>query len=36
MIVIDIEGLEEAVAARTALNVNQKTVTAFPGENTNP
>ena len=32
MIVVDIEGLEEAVAARTQLDVNQKTVTAFPGD----
>lgn len=32
MIVIEIEGLEEAVAQRTAMNVNEKAVTAFPGE----
>ncbi len=32
MIVVDIEGLEEAVAERTQLNVNEKAVTAFPGE----
>lgn len=32
MIVVDIEGLEDAVAERTQLNVNEKAVTAFPGE----
>ena len=32
MIVVDIEGLEEAVTARTQLDVNQKTVTKFPSE----
>ncbi|EBW9734651.1 hypothetical protein DQR70_06605 [Salmonella enterica subsp. enterica serovar Oslo] len=32
MIVIDIVNLEEAVAKRTALNVNEKAVKAFPGE----
>lgn len=32
MIVIDIEGLEEAVAERTQQDVNFKEVTAFPGE----
>lgn len=34
MIVVDIEEMEEAVAARTQLNVNEKVVTAFPGEPT--
>lgn len=32
MIVVDIEGLEEAVAERTQLNVNEKAVKDFPGE----